>query len=377
MNLSSKLITRTTKENDFEDFLEHSLSGHVTTDPTGYILSINSRLIGWLGFEKQKMIGKRFTSFLAVGGRIFYETHLSPMLRLKGAFEEVSLELLSKDGGKINVLINGYERLNENNKPDFIRLTVYKATERKVYEQNLLDTITIAEQKLEQEKENAILREQFIAVLGHDLRNPLGAIKSGSALLSRSQLSERDSKIVNMINNSSLRMEELIVNVMDFARARLGGGMAIELIPVSIEPIITHVVDELKSVFPNRNVSTIFNIKQAITCDANRISQLISNLVANALTHGAIDKPVIISVDSDVDSFVILVINGGKPISPKSLESLFEPFTREANTPSQQGLGLGLFIASEIAKAHNGTLTATSNVNETCFKFEMPIKNGI
>lgn len=375
MTLSNKLITSTTKENDFEDFLEHSLSGYVTTDPTGHILSINSRLSGWLGYEKQEIIGKRFSSFLAVGGRIFYETHLSPMLRLKSAFEEVSLELLSKDNGKLNVLINGYERVNENNEPDFIRLTVYKATERKVYEQNLLDTINIAEQKLEQEKEIALLREQFIAVLGHDLRNPLGAIKSGSALLSRAQLSERDSKIVNMIKNSSLRMEELIVNVMDFARVRLGGGMSIELTPIAIEPIITHVVEEIKSIFPERSVSTVFNINQAIACDSSRISQLLSNLVANALTHGAIDKPVIISASSDNNVFTLSVINGGKPISSKSLDSLFEPFTREANSPSQQGLGLGLYIASEIAKAHNGTLTAISNIKETCFKFQMPIKS--
>jgi len=363
------------KENDLEDFLEHSLNGYVTTDHTGFILSINPRLTNWLGYQTQEMIGKRFSSFLAVGGRILYETHLSPMLRLKGAFEEVSLELLSKDGGKLSVLINGYERLNEDNKPDFIRLTVYKATERKVYEQNLLDTINIAKQKLEQEKHIAVLREQFIAVLGHDLRNPLGAIKSGSALLSRSQLSERDARIVNMIKNSSLRMEELIMNVMDFARVRLGGGMLLSLNSVEIEPIITHIVNEIRSVFPERNVSTLVKVKQEIICDSDRISQLLSNLVANALTHGAVDKPVIIHADLYNNNFILSVTNGGKPIPLKSLETLFEPFTREANSPSQQGLGLGLYIASQIAKAHNGTLTATSNESETCFKFEMPIKN--
>lgn len=363
------------KENDLEDFLEHSLNGYVTTDHTGFILSINPRLTNWLGYQTQEMIGKRFSSFLAVGGRILYETHLSPMLRLKGAFEEVSLELLSKDGGKLSVLINGYERLNEDNKPDFIRLTVYKATERKVYEQNLLDTINIAKQKLEQEKHIAVLREQFIAVLGHDLRNPLGAIKSGSALLSRSQLSERDARIVNMIKNSSLRMEELIMNVMDFARVRLGGGMLLSLNSVEIEPIITHIVNEIRSVFPERNVSTLVKVKQEIICDSDRISQLLSNLVANALTHGAVDKPVIINADLYNNNFILSVTNGGKPIPLKSLETLFEPFTREANSPSQQGLGLGLYIASQIAKAHNGTLTATSNESETCFKFEMPIKN--
>jgi len=161
--------------------------------------------------------------------------------------------------------------LNEDREPDFIRLTVYKATERKVYEQNLLDTINFAEQELEHEKEIAELRDQFIAVLGHDLRNPLGAIKSGSSLLLRSELSDREIKVVNMIKNSSLRMEELIMNMMDFARVRLGGGMSLELTPVEIEPVISHVVNEIKSVFPKRSVLTVFNVKMKIICDANRI----------------------------------------------------------------------------------------------------------
>lgn len=363
-------------QTDLEDFLENSLSGHVTTDLTGNITSINSRLLGWLGHSWQEVVGKRFSSFLAVGGRILYETHLSPMLRLTGVFEEVSLELLTKDGGRLNVLMNGYERLNENNEPTFIRLTVYKATERTVYEQNLLDTINISEQKLEHEQQTAILREQFIAVLGHDLRNPLGAIKTGSALLERSKLSERDTKLVTMIKSSSARMEELIMNVMDFARVRLGGGMLLSLSSVIIEPIITHIVDEIKSIFPERNVSTVFNIKQAIVCDPDRISQLLSNLVANALTHGAVDEPVIISAGLDNKAFILSVSNGGNPIPEESLETLFEPFTRETNSPSQQGLGLGLYIASEIARAHNGTLTVTSNIKETRFKFEMLLKNN-
>lgn len=95
--------------------------------------------------------------------------------------------------------------------------------------------------------------------------------------------------------------------------------------------------------------------------------------MANALTHGAMDQPVIISATLLDKSFTITVSNGGKPIPKKNLETLFEPFTREVNSLSQQGLGLGLYIASEIAKAHQGELRATSNIKETCFVFEMPI----
>lgn len=360
-------------ENDFDDFLEHSLSGYVSTDPRGEIIRLNSKLSDWLGYNNEELIGKRITNFLAVGSRIFYETHLSPLLKLQGFFEEVSAELLLKDGSKLQVLLNGYVRNDEHNKPQFIRLNIYRATERKVYEQNLRLAISDAEDTLVAERELATLREQFIAVLGHDLRNPLGAIKSGASLLTRSALSDRDKSVVRMIKNSSLRMEELITNVMDFARVRLGGGISLDLKDVLIEPVILHVVEELKAIFPERIVTIDFEVKETINCDSDRISQLLSNLVANALTHGSTHIPVNVKAKIDHNHFELAVSNGGSPIPEDTLKTLFEPFTREASTPSQQGLGLGLYIAAEIARAHDGNLTATSDVHETCFSFRMPL----
>ncbi|MBB5622842.1 sigma-B regulation protein RsbU (phosphoserine phosphatase) [Pedobacter cryoconitis] len=360
-------------ENNFEDFLEHSLSGYISTSPRGEIIRINSKLLEWLGYNKEDLIGKRMSSLLAMGSRIFYETHLSPLLKLQGSFEEVAAELLLKDGKKLPVLLNGYIRNDEHNKPLFIRLNVYRATDRKVYEENLRLAVIDAEKTLLKERELSTLREQFIAVLGHDLRNPLGAIKSGASLLARSASSDRDKTIVGMIKKSSLRMEELIANVMDFARVRLGGGLSLDLKDVFIEPIILHVTEELRITFPERIVTVDFEVKKTINCDADRISQLLSNLVANALTHGSPHEPVKVIAKIELDYFELTVSNGGKPIPQDAIETLFEPFTREANTPSQQGLGLGLYIASQIALAHGGNLTATSNTTETCFTFRMPV----
>lgn len=172
----------------------------------------------------------------------------------------------------------------------------------------------------------------FIAVLGHDLRNPLSAIKTGSALLNRSPLSERDQYIVGTIAKSTLRKEELITNVMDFARVRLGGGILLDLNAIMLEPIITHIVNELIISFPERKVITHFDAEQPVYCDVNRLSQLISNLLANALTHGAADEPIKIIVQTKVDVLEIEVINGGHAIPADVLTTLF---TREGNSPSQ------------------------------------------
>jgi len=373
MPTDSKNLNDANLEQNFEDFLEHSLSGYISTNPRGEMIRINSKLLELLGYSTEELIGKRITSLLAVGSRMFYETHLSPLLKLHGSFEEVAAELLLKDGSKLQVLLNGYVRNDENNNPLFIRLNVYKATERKVYEENLRPAINDAEQTLQKEREFATLREQFIAVLGHDLRNPLGAIKSGASLLTRSALSDRDKLIVDMIKNSSLRMEELIANVMDFARVRLGGGLSLDLKEVFLKPVILHVTEELRAIFPERAVTVDFEVNDAITCDPDRISQLLSNLVANALTHGSADEPVKVAAKIVSNSFELTVFNGGKPIPGDALETLFEPFKRETSAPSQQGLGLGLYIASQIARAHNGTLSAYSTVDETRFTFQMPI----
>ncbi|UKT62982.1 sensor histidine kinase [Pedobacter mucosus] len=359
-------------EHDHDDFLKYSLSGYISTDASGKIRSANPKMLEWIGCGIEQIIGKPVSSILSIGSRMFYETHLSPLLKLNGAFEEVSVELLVGNGNRLQVLMNAYLRNDEHGKANFIRLNFYRATERKVYEDNLRHSIVDKESTLQQERELAILREQFVAVLGHDLRNPLGAIKSGAALLKRSAQSDRDKAILATIDRSTFRMEELIANVMDFARVRLGDGISLGMKPVMIEPVLQHIVDELTITFPSREVRTEFIIKDFIFCDPDRISQMVSNLLANAITHGATTDPINVVAWLENDQFKFEVRNGGSQITESVLSTLFEPFTREATTPSQQGLGLGLYIASQIAIAHKGTLTASSDSNETVFNFCMP-----
>lgn len=359
-------------EHDYEDFLENSLSAYISTDQNGIVRSANTKMLEWLGCGLEEVLGKRLSSFLTVGSRMFYETHLLPLLKLNGAFEEVSIELLALKGSKLKVLMNAYERKKADKKISFIRINFYRATERKLYEENLRHSINSSENTLKKERELATLREQFIAVLGHDLRNPLGAIKSGTLLLKRSVQSDREKSILATIDRSTSRMEELIANVMDFARVRMGTGIALERNEVLLEPILRHIIKELTIKFPTRKVITHFQIEDFVMCDGNRISQMLSNLLANAITHGSASDPVTVFAKLENGKFILKISNGGSPIPENALKTLFEPFTREATSASQQGLGLGLYIASQIAIAHNGTLTVSSNLSETCFTFMMP-----
>lgn len=358
-------------QEDFEDLFENAVCGFVTTDAEGKIIRANNRIAGWLGRDAGSIKGQRFSDLLTIGGKIYYETHLWPLLRMQGFFDEVALELSCANKDKLQVLVNAIERRDEQDRPQFIRFTVLKATDRRRYEANLLEARSAAELSLSNALQVAELREQFIAILGHDLRNPLGAIVAAASLLKEADLPSPHDKAVAVLARSADRMSEMIKNIMDFAVSRLGGGMRINKQSVLLTPVLTQVIDELGAIFPGRAIKTEFDITEPVECDPDRVAQLLSNLLANALTHGDTSQPVIVRAFHKDGILELSVSNGGKPIPADHIERLFEPFTRENARPSQNGLGLGLYIASQISLAHAGTLAATSTAEETRFTFRV------
>jgi signal transduction histidine kinase len=225
------------------------------------------------------------------------------------------------------------------------------------------------------EQNTSAIREEFIAVLGHDLRNPLGSISGGVSLLRKEALSERGVQILALMHGSIVRMSGLIDNVLDFARGRLGGGFTLmHQAQVNLEPILQQVVNELRIGAPGRTIETDFTLPDPVNCDPSRFGQMVSNLLANGLTHGEPDEPVRIQAATTGGELHVSVANGGHPIPPETMERLFQPFFRGDVSPSQQGLGLGLHIASEIAKAHGGAIEVASTARETRFTFRMPLR---
>ncbi len=234
------------------------------------------------------------------------------------------------------------------------------------------ERLTVSERALQTERQTAELREQFIAILGHDLRNPLASIDASSGLLLRMPLDEKATPVVERIKRSATRMAGLISNVLDFARGRLGGGLPLtRVVEAGLEPMLDQVIAELQSAWPNRAIQSEFALSRPIVCDGARIAQLFSNLLANALTHGAPAGPVRVHARSDDSGFELSVANFGEPIPRATIDHLFQPFSRGSARLGQQGLGLGLYIASEIARAHEGSLKVASSPEETRFTFRM------
>jgi sigma-B regulation protein RsbU (phosphoserine phosphatase) len=186
---------------------------------------------------------------------------------------------------------------------------------------------------------------------------------------------ERAADVVPQMEQSLSRMSGLIDDVMDFARGRLGSGMMLKLdADEPLEPTLIQVVQELQSTHPGRRVDLDIALDEPVRCDRSRIAQLLSNLLGNALTYGGAAEPVRIMASAAGGVFVLAVANGGEPIPPAAMERLFQPFFRGEVRRSDEGLGLGLYIAAEIARAHGGQLGVTSTPAETCFTLRMPTR---
>jgi signal transduction histidine kinase len=220
-------------------------------------------------------------------------------------------------------------------------------------------------------REAADLREQFIAILAHDLRNPLASIDAGINVLLRRGPDEKTLRDVGgHIRNSAKRMAGLIDDMLDFAKGRLGGGLSLESNPdAPLQEHLEQVIGELRDVSENA-IEAQITLLHPVNCDAKRIAQVASNLVANALRHGAPDQPIRVWARTDGQSFKLTVANQGEAIDPVVMRQLFQPFFRGRS--SNQGLGLGLYIASEIARAHGGKIEVASSEEETLFTLRIP-----
>ncbi len=214
--------------------------------------------------------------------------------------------------------------------------------------------------QLQEERGTAELREQFIAVLGHDLRNPLFAINFGAERLLRKHPNPATDTLVRHILTSGRRASQLVEDVLDFARGRMGSGIPLHLNDCQdLQDALQHVVLEVQSVNPQRLIQADIGDLRGVYGDRDRLAQLLSNLVANAIHHGSHDGPVEVTARVEDEQFTLTVKNPGQ-IDELALPRLFQPYSRPVKDTPQAGLGLGLYIVKQIADAHGGQLEVSS-----------------
>jgi signal transduction histidine kinase len=223
------------------------------------------------------------------------------------------------------------------------------------------------------ERRTGELREQFIAVLGHDLRTPLSAIVTGSAFLLELPHAKEQQPLLESIRASGARMSRLIGDIMDFARGRLGSGIPVSRESVDVARLAGDVVGEITSAQPARVIRLHAGQAEPALLDPARVAQMLSNLVGNAVEHGDPGAPIDVTVETVDGDTVFAITSRGRPIPRDVMPRLFQPFFREDNDRPRAGLGLGLYIASEIAHTHGGSITAESTDDGmTTFRVRLP-----
>lgn len=229
---------------------------------------------------------------------------------------------------------------------------------------------------LDKERELALIQEEFVAVLGHDLRNPVAAFGAGLRQLERHPEPGRIETVLPLMRSSMRRMNELIDNIMMHAKSRLGGGIRVTATAdAPIVQSINDVVEEIRMAAPQHEIDLDLRISGPVHCDASRVAQAVSNLLSNATNHGQPGSMIkVMGRDTDGE-LTISVSNRGEPIPEALRRDLFRPYRRGKEAKSE-GLGLGLFIASSIARAHNGCIDVECRDGTTAFVLKLPLSGG-
>lgn len=238
--------------------------------------------------------------------------------------------------------------------------------------------VTERKRATEAMERDAAFRERFIAILAHDLRTPLTALRLGSQLLTRRAITEAVAKGLGLrIEATTGRMERMIADLLDFTRSRQGGGMPVTLAETDLEPICRSVVQEVELASPNRTITFESRGDTRGNWDAGRLEQIVSNLVSNAVDYSPESTKVRVTLSAEPDHVTLEVQNHGEVIPSTTLTALFDPFRRGASESTSsrrsRGLGLGLYIVDQIARAHRGHVSARSDApSGTTFSVTLP-----
>src|SRR5438067_3022404 len=350
-------------QHELVDFLENAAEALHWVGPDGTILWANRAELEMLGYSKEEYVGRNIAEF-HVDAQVI--SAILDRLCRNETIREYESRLRCKDGAIRHVVIQSNVYMRDG-KFVHTRCFTRDITKRKQLEEEL---------RRQNEELTRALRfsEMFVGILGHDLRNPLSAIMTGAGLLARRADSDKIAKPAVRILRTAERMGRMIDQILDFTRIRLGRGLPLQRRNIDLAQVCRLVTDESENTDGKQPVK-LEQIGDALgTWDGDRLSQLVSNLLANAVAHGTKDAPVTIRLDGTDEKQLTLEVHNHGVIPPDVLPVLFDAF-RSTNHKQERssGLGLGLFITQQIVLAHGGTIAVTSTAEDgTRFVVRLP-----
>jgi signal transduction histidine kinase len=281
------------------------------------------------------------------------------------SLQEMVSEYRALRASVLRLWTDGHPSLDETDMQDLIRFN-------EAIDMALAESITTFSTALDHSK------EMYLAVLGHDLRTPLNAIVTASSFLTTNGgLTGRDLNLAKRIHSSGTRMNGLVGDLLDFTRSRLGRGIPIAPVEVDLAEIGRDAVDECQASHPGGEIGFEVSGNLQGTWDPSRVNQALCNLIGNAAQHGAATTPIAVTARGEADEVVVSIHNRGRVIEPDDQRLIFDPFkqviSEESEATSQSSMGLGLYIAQQIALAHGGSIGVRSTEEEgTTFELHLP-----
>ncbi|WP_224243951.1 PAS domain-containing protein [Hyalangium gracile] len=282
---------------------------------------------------------------------------------------ELEFRVLPPGGGLRWVVCRGSMIRDGRDPPKRILGVCYDITERKTLELDLL-------RQREAERKRADFERQLVGIVSHDLKNPLSAILMQSAMaVVQGGLDERTLKMMTRIQSSAERASRMIRDLLDFTQARLGGGIPLQVRELDAREVVAQVLEEVRQAFPYRRLSLEATGDTAGAWDGDRLAQVLTNLLQNALKYSPEDTGIQVRLHGEGAEVELSVHNQGAPIPAERLPHLFEPMQRATSQEDKasRSVGLGLYIVKHIVEAHRGTVSVSSREGEgTVFRVRLP-----
>ena len=357
--------------------------GLFTTLPDGEIIRANRTFIDWLGVTREEILGRmRFPSLLTTGSRIYYETHYAPLLRMQGFVSEIALELRSPTGRVSPVVASAKQVRDASGRTTLIHVALFDSTDRRRYERELLEARKHAERASRALEAADERKNEFIATLAHELRNPLAPLRA-AVTLQRSQ-SDPDSqtrRLVEVIGRQVEQMVRLVDDLLDVSQMGRDT-LSIRRQPIDLTALVKQATEASEPVLQDAGVRLVLRLPGSplgAEVDPARLTQVIGNLLNNAAKFTDAGGVVTVTLEADEDDASIRVRDSGIGIAREHLPLIFDMFMQARATPERKGgLGIGLTLSRSLVERHGGQLTAHSDGpgKGTEFRIRLPRRRG-
>lgn len=365
-------------EESAEDLYENAPCGYLSTLPNGIIVKINKTLVDWLGYEKEELLEqKKFQDLLSIGGKLYYETHYGPLLRMQGFIREINFDMKGKQGQQLPVLVNTIQLKGDDGNPQLNRTTLFNITDRKKYEQELL-------RAKKQAEEAARVKAEFLSTVSHEIRTPLNAIVSIANLLQGTEQTSEQEEYFRTLKLSADNLLHLITDILDYSKIEAG---RVELAEknLNLKELVYSLLYSIGITAEEKGLAIKVDIDEKLPAqvigDPVKIGQVLTNLLSNAIKfteRGHVLLKLQVQELKEKEVFLNFVVTDtGIGIPQDKQDKIFKEFTQadyEINL-KYGGTGLGLAISQKLLALYGSKLSVKSEEGKgTEFSFNLHLK---